>query len=73
MNSYIKLYQNYCQKGLYRLTRFVSVHGTPSLCSLRSTSGVTLADLLAVSVLPVLSPHTVAEVRLLGLVLSEYL
>ena len=35
----------------------------------------TLADLLAAHVQPVLSPHTVAEVRLPGfeLVLSEYL
>ena len=41
----------------------------------RSTSGATLADLLAASVQPVLSPHTSAEVRLPGfeLVLSEYL
>ena len=41
----------------------------------RSTSGATLANLLAAGAQPVLSPHTVAEVRLLGfeLVLSEYL
>ena len=41
----------------------------------RSTSGATLANLLAVGMQPVLSPHTVAEVRLPGfvLVLSEYL
>ena len=43
--------------------------------SLRSTSGATHADLLVAGLLPVLSPHTVAEVRLPGfeLVLSEYL
>ena len=43
--------------------------------SLRSTSGATLANILAASAQPVLSPHTVAEVRLPGfeLVLSEYL
>ena len=41
----------------------------------RSTSGATLADLLAAGAQPVLSPHTVAEVRLPGfeLVPSEYL
>ena len=46
-----------------------------NVCSPRSTSGATLADLLAAGVQPVLSPHTVAEVRLPGfeLVLSEYL
>ena len=49
--------------------------GKRNIRSLRSTSGATLANLLAASVQPVLSPHTVAEVRLLGfeLVLSEYL
>ena len=41
----------------------------------RSTSGDKHANLLAAGTPPVLSPHTVAEVRLLGfkLVLSEYL
>ena len=49
--------------------------GKRNVCSLRSTSGATLADLLAASMQPVLSPHTVAEVRLpeFELVLSEYL
>ena len=52
---------------------FQSQSGLPY--SPRSTSGATLADLLAAGTQPVLSPHTVAEVRLLGfeLVLSEYL
>ena len=42
--------------------------------SLRSTFGATLADLLGAGAQPVLSPHTVAEVRLPGLelMLSEY-
>ena len=49
--------------------------GKHNVHSLRSTSGATLADLLVAGVQPVLSPHTVAEVRLPGfeLVLSEYL
>ena len=49
--------------------------GECNVCSPRSTSGATLADLLAASVQPVLSPHTVAEMKLPGfeLVLSEYL
>ena len=49
--------------------------GERNVRSLRSTSGATLADLLAASTQPVLSPHTVAEVRLPGfeLMLSEYL
>ena len=49
--------------------------GERNVYSPRSTSGATLADLLAVGMQPVLSPHTVAEVRLPGfeLVLSEYL
>ena len=49
--------------------------GECNVRSLRSTSGATLANLLAAGVQPVLSPHTVAEVRLPGfeLVLSEYL
>ena len=49
--------------------------GKCNVRSLRSTSGATLADLLAAGAQPVLSPHTVAEVRLPGfeLVLSEYL
>ena len=49
--------------------------GKCNVCSLRSTSGATHANLLATSLPPVLSPHTVAEVRLPGfeLVLSEYL
>ena len=38
--------------------------GECNVCSLRSTSGATLADLLVASTQPVLSPHTVAEVRL---------
>ena len=39
------------------------------------TSGATIADILVAGVHPVLSPHTVAEVRLsrCELVLSEYL
>ena len=49
--------------------------GKHNVCSLRSTSGATLADLLAAGTQLVLSPHTVAEVRFPGfkLVLSEYL
>ena len=49
--------------------------GKHNVRSPRSTSGATLADLLAAGTQPVLSPHTVAEVRLPGfeLVLSEYL
>ena len=49
--------------------------GERNVHSLRSTSGATHADLLVPSTQPVLSPHTVAEVRLPGfeLVLSEYL
>ena len=49
--------------------------GKCNVHSLRSTSGATRANLLAAGLPPVLSPHTVAEVRLLGfeLVLSEYL
>ena len=49
--------------------------GKRNVHSLRSTSGATLADLLAAGMQLVLSPHSVAEVRLLGfeLVLSEYL
>ena len=49
--------------------------GKHNICSLRSTSGATLANLLAAGAQSVLSPHTVAEVRLPGfeLVLSEYL
>ena len=49
--------------------------GKCNVHSLRSTSGATLANLLAASVQPVVSPHTVVEVRLSGfkLVLSEYL
>ena len=49
--------------------------GECNVHSLRSTSGATYANLLTAGLLPVLSPHTVAEVRLLGfeLVLSEYL
>ena len=49
--------------------------GERNVCSPRSTSGATLADLLAAGAQPVLSPHSVAEVRLPGfeLVLSEYL
>ena len=49
--------------------------GECNVRSLRSTSGATCADLLAAGLPPVLSPHTVAGVRLPGfeLVLSEYL
>ena len=49
--------------------------GECNVHSMRSTSGATHADLLAADAPPVLSPHTVTEVRLLGfeLVLSEYL
>ena len=49
--------------------------GECNVHSLRSISGNTLANLLAAGAQPVLSPHTVAEVRLLGfeIVLSEYL
>ena len=54
---------------------YLYCRGERNVRSLRSTSGATLADLLAASLPPVLSPHTVAEVRLPGfeLVLSEYL
>ena len=54
---------------------FAFCRGECNVHSLRSTSSATLADLLAAGTQPVLSPHTVAEVRLLGfeLVLSEYL
>ena len=49
--------------------------GECNVHSLTSTSGATLADLVAASTPLVLSPHIVAEVRLPGfeLVLSEYL
>ena len=49
--------------------------GECNVHSPKSTSGATLANLLAAGLLPVLSPHTVTEVRLLGfeIVLSEYL
>ena len=49
--------------------------GVHNVRSPRSTSGATLADLLAAGAQLVLSPHTVPEVRLPGfeLVLSEYL
>ena len=49
--------------------------GERNIHSPRSTSGATLADLLAAGTQPVLSPHTVAEVRLPGfkLMRSEYL
>ena len=49
--------------------------GKCNVCSLRFTSGATLADLLAAGTQSVLSPYTVAEVRLPGfkLMLSEYL
>ena len=54
---------------------FAFCGGKCNVHSLRSTSGGTLADLLVAGVQPVLSPHTVVEVRLLGfeLMLSEYL
>ena len=54
---------------------FAFCGGKCNVHSRRSTSGATLADLLAASKQPVLSPHTVADVRLPGfeLVLSEYL
>ena len=53
---------------------FAFCRGECNVHSLRSTSGATLADLLAASTQPLLSPHTVAEVRLPGfeLLLSEY-
>ena len=49
--------------------------GEHNVHSPRSTSGATLVNLLVASAQLVLSPHTVAEVRLPGfeLVLSEYL
>ena len=40
--------------------------GECNVCFPRSTSGATLADLLAAGAQPVLSPHTVSEVRLSG-------
>ena len=40
--------------------------GERNVRSSRSTSAATLADLLAAGAQPVLSPHTVAEVRLPG-------
>ena len=54
---------------------FTFCGGKCNVHSPRFTSGATLADLLEASTQPVLSPHTVAEVRLPGfeLVLSEYL
>ena len=53
---------------------FAFCGGKCNVHSLRSTSSATLADLLAAGMQPVLFPHTVTEVRLLGfeLVLSEY-
>ena len=45
---------------------FAFCGGECNVHSLRSTSGATLADLLAAGVQPVLSPHTVSKVRLLG-------
>ena len=56
-------------------TLFAFCGGKCNVHSPRSTSGATCADLLVAGTLPVLSPHTVAEVRLLGfeLVLSEYM
>ena len=49
--------------------------GECNVHSLRSTSGAILANLVAASTQLVLSPHIVADVRLLGfeLVLTEYL
>ena len=54
---------------------YLHCRGKRNACSLRSASGATCADLLAAGLPPVLSPHTVEEVRLSGfkLVLSEYL
>ena len=54
---------------------FAFCGGKCNVHSPRSTSGATLADLFVAGAQPVLSPHTVAEVRLLGfeLMLSEYL
>ena len=54
---------------------FAFCGGECNVHSPRSTSGATLADLLAAGAQPVLSPYTVAEVRLLEfeLVLLEYL
>ena len=53
---------------------FAFCGGEYNVHSPRSTSGATLADLFAAGAQPVLSPHTVVEVRLLGLELvpSEY-
>ena len=54
---------------------FAFCGGECNVCSPRSTSSATLANILAADTPPVLSPHTVAKVRLLGfeLVLLEYL
>ena len=54
---------------------FAFCAGECNVHSPRSTSGATLANLLAAGAQPVLSPHPVAGVRLPGfeLVLSEYL
>ena len=62
-------------RGIENISSFPNCGGERNVRSPRSTSGATLADLLAAGTQPVLSPHTVAEVRLPGfeLVLSEYL
>ena len=43
---------------------YLHCRGERNVCSLRSTSGATLADLLVAGTQPVLSSHTVADVRL---------
>ena len=54
---------------------FTFCRGKCNVHPLRSTSGATCTDLLATGAPAVLSPYTVAEVRLPGLelMLSEYL
>ena len=54
---------------------YLHCRGERNVHSARSTSGATLANLYTAGMQPVLSPYTVAEVRLPGfeLVLSEYL
>ena len=49
---------------------FAFCGGKCNVHSLRSTSGATLVDLLAAGMQLVLSPHTVAEVRLPGFELA---
>ena len=52
---------------------YLHCRGECNVHSPRSTSGATLADLLAAGAQPVLSPHTVAEVRLPGPLLKPLL